>query len=269
MSESAARTARDPSGTSFLEAGAGSPIVLLHGVGLDVAMWRPVIERMTGRHRVIVPDMLGHGRSPLPRADATLGDYAHQVASLLRHLRIEQAGVVGFSMGAMVAQRLAIDHPAAVAKLALVCAVHERSLEAKLAVRTRALQTAIHGIAPSVPAALARWFTPAFAESHPEVIESVRRTLLANDPLGYLRSYALFAQADEELAAEVSRICTPTLIVAAENDSGSTPDMARALHARIAHSRLDVVPAMRHMLPVEDPDRLVGVLAPFLESHPT
>lgn len=259
--------ARDPSGTAFFEAGAGSPVVLLHGVGLSAAMWRPVVERMAVRHRVIVPDMLGHGGSPAPSVDASLADYARQVVSLLHQLGIERAGIVGFSMGAMVAQRLAIDHPAVVARLALVCAVHDRSLEAQLAVRTRALQTAIHGIAPSVPAALERWFTPAFAARRPDVIESVRTTLLANDPVGYLRSYAIFAQADQALAAEVSRIRAPTLIVAAENDTGSTPQMARGLHERIAGSQVVVVPALRHMLPVEDPDRLTDALTPFFGSH--
>jgi (E)-2-((N-methylformamido)methylene)succinate hydrolase len=259
--------ARDPSGTAFFEAGTGSPIVLLHGVGLSAAMWRPVAERLADRHRVIVPDMLGHGASPLPSADASLGDYARQVVALLRHLGVERAGVAGFSMGAMVAQRLAIDHPSSLTRLALVCAVHDRSLEAKLAVRTRALHTAIHGIGPSIPAALERWFTSSFAARRPDVIAAVRATLLANDSVGYLRSYAIFAQSDEELATEVARIRIPTLIVAAEDDTGSTPQMARALHARISDSQLVIVPGVRHMLPVEDPTQLGQLLSAFFEDR--
>ena len=64
---------RGPSGTAFFEAGSGSPIVLLHGVGLNGLMWRPIVDRMAGRHRMIVPDMLGHGASPLPEAEASPG----------------------------------------------------------------------------------------------------------------------------------------------------------------------------------------------------
>ena len=59
-------------------------------------------------------------------------------------------------MGAMVAQRMALDFPSAVHRMALVCAVHDRPLDAKLAVRTRALTTAIRGVAPSVEPALER-----------------------------------------------------------------------------------------------------------------
>jgi pimeloyl-ACP methyl ester carboxylesterase len=264
--EAASRRERDPSGTTFYEAGAGSPVVLLHGVGLDGAMWSPVVEQMAQQYRVIVPDMLGHGGSPIPAASASLSDYATQIVGLLRHLRIERAGVAGFSMGAMVAQRMAIDHPSSVSRVALVCAVHDRCVEAKLAVRTRALTTAIHGVAPSVPAALARWFTPAFAANHPEVVQAVKATLLGNDPVGYLRSYALFAQGDEELARDVGRIRAPALIVAAEDDPGSTPQMAEALHESIRGSQLVVVPGMRHMLPVEDPGLVARLLGEFFKE---
>src|SRR6187397_451545 len=96
-----AQQLRDPSGTAYVDAGSGPPIVLLHGVGLTGAMWSPIAERLQQRHRVIVPDMLGHGGSPQPRADASLADYAKQIVTLVRHLGIASAGVVGFSMGAM------------------------------------------------------------------------------------------------------------------------------------------------------------------------
>lgn len=258
---------RDPSGTAYFESGAGPAIVLLHGVGLHADMWQPVAERMAKGHRVIVPDLLGHGTSPVPPADVSLADYASQVVTLLHHLDIGRAGIVGFSMGAMVAQRIAIDHPELVTGVALVCAVHDRSIDEKLAVRTRALATAIHGLAPSVPAALDRWFTPAFAARHPDVVESVKTTMLANDPVGYLRSYALFAQADEQLAKEAGRIRAPALIVAAAEDVGSTPQMAAALRDVIAGSRLEIVPAVRHMLPLENPERLVDLFEAFFTGN--
>jgi pimeloyl-ACP methyl ester carboxylesterase len=258
---------RDPSGTAYYESGAGAAIVLLHGVGLRGDMWRPVADRLAAHYRVIVPDLLGHGESPVPPAEVSLADYASQVAALLRHLGVERAGIVGFSMGAMVAQRFAIDHPGLAAGVALVCAVHDRSMGEKLAVRTRALATAIHGLAPSVPAALERWFTPSFAARRPDVVESVKATMIANDPVGYLRSYALFAQADEALAKEAGRIRAPVLIVAAADDVGSTPQMAAALHRVIAGSQLSIVPGIRHMLPVEDPERLVVLLESFFRSN--
>lgn len=266
MPSSLERASRDPSGTAYYESGAGPAIVLLHGVGLRADMWRPVAERMASGYRVIVPDLLGHGASPVPPADVSLADYASQVLALLGHLGVDRAGIAGFSMGAMVAQRIAIDHPAAVSGVALVCAVHDRSTEERLAVRTRALATAIHGLARSIPAAIDRWFTPDFAVRRPDVVEATKATLLANDSLGYLRSYALFAQADEELAQDVGRIRAPALIVAAAEDVGSTPQMAAALHDIIGGSQLAIVPGARHMLPLENPQLLVELLEAFFGS---
>jgi pimeloyl-ACP methyl ester carboxylesterase len=97
------------------------------------------------------------------------------------------------------------------------------------------------------------------------VIESVRATLLRNDPVGYLRSYVLFAQADEELAREAARIPAPVLIIAAEEDVGSTPQMAAALRQVIGDAQLSIVPGVRHMLPLENPQQLADLLQAFFE----
>ena len=87
--------------------------------------------------------------------------------------------------------------------------------------------------------------------------------MLANDAVGYLRSYAIFAQGDEELVNDIARVRIPTLIVAAEDDAGSTPQMGKGLHASIAGSQLVILPGVRHMLPLEHPDRLADLLEKF------
>ena len=91
-------------GTTFIEAGSGEPLLLIHGVGMNV--WRPQIEAFAATHRVIAIDMLGHGGSVLPPADATLDDYVQQARRLLDDLGIASANVVGHSMGGLVAMGL-------------------------------------------------------------------------------------------------------------------------------------------------------------------
>lgn len=257
---------RDPDGTAYYEVGRGTPVVLLHGVGLNALMWRPVAELLAPRCRVIVPDLLGHGQSPLPPVEAGIGHYSDQIVALMRHVGVEHACVAGFSMGALVAQRLAIDHPALVHRLTLVSAVFDRSVEEQLAVRTRALSTAVRGIAPSVQPAIARWFSPSFAALRPELVEWVRETMLANDAVGYLRSYAVFALADQALKDDVARIGAPTLVVAGSDDSGSTPRMATRLHEVIAGSRLAILQGCRHLLPLEVTDQLAMLLQDFFDE---
>lgn len=256
----------DGRGTAYLDLGSGPPVLLLHGVGLRAAMWAPVIGMLKDSHRLIVPDMLGHGASPVPGPDVTLADYAAQAVGLLDELGIAAVTVAGFSMGALVAQRMALDFPQRVRAAAFVSGVYGRSVEESLAVTRRALSVAIKGVAPSIEPALARWFSPSFRNSHPDWVEWVRETMLGNDPTGYLRSYATFATGDTELANALSGIGVPTLVITGEKDGGSTPAMAARMHAQIRDSKLNIIAGGLHLLPIEMPAELVAALRPFLDE---
>ena len=105
-------------GTLYYEVrGSGSPVVLLHGGGLDHTMWDPQIGPFTGSFRVIRYDARGHGRSTAP-----MGPYSmlEDLRLVLDHLNVEWAYLVGLSMGAGVALDFAVAYPERVRKLALV-----------------------------------------------------------------------------------------------------------------------------------------------------
>ncbi|RVA21968.1 alpha/beta fold hydrolase, partial [Mesorhizobium sp. M7A.F.Ca.CA.004.11.2.1] len=73
-----ARRGAAPDGTGFIRVGAGAPVLFIHGVGMNAAIWQPQIERMSDSFDVIAIDMLGHGQSPLPPQNPELADYADQ-----------------------------------------------------------------------------------------------------------------------------------------------------------------------------------------------
>ena len=254
----------DSAGTGYLQSGEGPAVLLIHGVGLSSAMWDRMIPGLAGQFRVLALDMLGHGASPTPAAAATLRDYALQAVALLDHLAIEQCAVVGFSMGALVAQQMALEHSHRVSRLALVSGVYGRTLEEQLAVRTRALEVAVRGFAGFIPGALERWFTPEFRAREPQLVEAVAAQLKNNEPVGYLRSYVIFATADTALHERLPQIQAPTLVVTGEHDAGSTVRMAQGMHAAIPGSRLTVLPGLRHLLPLEAPAQLTTALLPLL-----
>jgi (E)-2-((N-methylformamido)methylene)succinate hydrolase len=259
----------DPQGTAFFSAGTGTPLLLIHGVGLDARIWDLMVPELARRHRVITYEMLGHGGSALPSPEVTLADYATQACHLLDHLGIDACAVAGFSMGAMVAEEMAIRYPARVERLAAISGVFDRSLEQQLAARTRALEIAVRGVGPIIAGALERWLTPAFRAAHPELAQTIGERMRGNDPVGYLRSQAVFATADTSLTARVGSIHCPTLIVTGELDSGSTPEMAMRLGERIAGSQVAVLPGLRHLLPIEAPALLIELLAGFLPAEMT
>ena len=89
----------------------GPVILLIHGMAGSSRTWDSVIPLLAKDHTVIAPDMLGHGESEKPQTDYSLGAFACGLRDLLRILSIEQATVVGQSLGGGVALQLAYQHP--------------------------------------------------------------------------------------------------------------------------------------------------------------
>jgi 2-hydroxy-6-oxo-octa-2,4-dienoate hydrolase len=109
--------------TNYLEAGAGSPVVLVHGSGPGVtayANWRLTMPGLAPHFRVLAPDMAGFGFSDKPGGVADLAAWVGQLTGFLDALGIERASVVGNSFGGSIGIRLAVDHPDRVDRLVLM-----------------------------------------------------------------------------------------------------------------------------------------------------
>jgi pimeloyl-ACP methyl ester carboxylesterase len=105
---------------SFRRSGAGSAVVLIHGITGSSRTWEEVIAPLAQHHTVIAPDLLGHGESAKPRGDYSLGAYASGVRDLLIALGVDKATIVGHSLGGGVAMQFAYQFPERVERLVLV-----------------------------------------------------------------------------------------------------------------------------------------------------
>lgn len=238
------------------------PIVLLHGVGLDRTMWEPLrteLARLTDRP-VAALDLPGHGDRPLLTRPVSLAELAGDVADRLPG----RAHLVGFSLGALVAQHLARHRPELVATLSSVSSVCRRTPEEATSVHQR-LEGARADFPGSVEASIQRWY-PAGSGVDPATVTGTRTTLLANSVASYLHAYEVFATADAEIGPELGRITVPSLAVTGELDPGSTPEMTRRLAAAVPGAHAVVVPGARHMLPVEQPGVLARTIHHFIEE---
>ena len=129
----------DGSTVRVLEAGAGEPLLLIHGVGLRAEAWAP---QMRLEAHVFAVDLPGHGDStPLP-AGARLPDYVAWAAQVIEALGVGPMNVAGHSMGSLIAGGLAIERPDLVKRVALLNGVHRRTPEARAAVLGRAAEIA-------------------------------------------------------------------------------------------------------------------------------
>lgn len=256
-----------PAAAPFDDTGGDRPaVVLLHGVGLSRRMWAAQVAALRAQYRVLAIDMLGHGAAAMPHAGATLDDYADHVAATMDAAGVDRATLIGFSMGALVARAFALRHPARVRALVLLNGVFARAPEEQARILARVDEVAATGPAANLDAAIERWFTPAFRAQHPDYIADLRATFAANDPGGYITSYRLFATQDSVGVDRLGEIDVPVLVATGEQDVGSTPDMARALAARIPGATLRIAAEARHMMPVELPDLTNKLLLDFLST---
>ncbi len=106
----------------YVAAGEGSPLILLHGIGVDAApiSWRHAIPELAKYHRVYGIDLPGHGGSEKPRMKYTSDLYRQTVAAFVDEFDLGTHAIAGLSMGGSIALGHALDHPEAVEKLALV-----------------------------------------------------------------------------------------------------------------------------------------------------
>ncbi|TPM31807.1 alpha/beta fold hydrolase [Mesorhizobium sp. B2-3-4] len=261
-----ARQGTAPDGTGFIRAGSGAPVLFIHGVGMNAAIWQPQIERMSGNWDVIAIDMLGHGQSPLPPPEPELADYAEQAIRLLDHLGLDTVSVVGHSMGALVAQELALRAPRRVRGIVSLNAVFRRPPGLADAVRGRAAALTGRGDVAGNAQTIARWFgEPVPAELQPAAGKTAS-ALNAVDPEGYARTYRLFARADGDHAERLQTLAAPALFITGSEDRNSSPAMSAAMARLAPHGRCTVLAGERHMMAVAAPDLATRHIVDFLEA---
>lgn len=259
-------TLRDPKGTAYdLTGPEGAPVVVLvHGLGLNRAVWQWMVPALSQRFRVLSYDFLGHGESPPPKGDPGLRDLSEQLRALLDHLNIARAAIVGFSLGGMVARRFAQDHPDRVSALVILHSAHRRSEKAQGAILFRVAQAEEHGPAATVELALERWYTDAFRAARPDLMDLTRRWVLANDPKVYPKLYRILAHGIDEIVAPKPPITAPALVITGDEDYGNGPEMSAAIAAEIPGARLLILKGLRHMALAENPEAVNRPVLDFL-----
>ena len=106
---------------SIVEAGRGDPVLLLHGLGATKASFLPTLLALAKDHRVIAPDLLGHGDTAKPLARYDAPTFARFVLSLMDALEIDRADLIGNSMGGRISIEVAMTTPDRVRSVSLLC----------------------------------------------------------------------------------------------------------------------------------------------------
>lgn len=246
-----------------LMAGAGDPVVLIHGVGMRAEAWAPQFAALAADHRVIAIDMPGHGDSdPLP-GGALLPDYVAWAAQVIEALNLGPVSLAGHSMGALITAGLAVERPDLVRRAALLNGVHRRSPVARASVLTRAAEIAAD--AGGIEGPLDRWFAP----EEDALRDQVAGWLRAVSHRGYATAYRAFAEGDTVYADRLDQIRCPLLVLTGDGDANSTPAMTETMAEMAPHGRAAIISGHRHMVNLTAPEAVTAELQRWLSTKET
>ncbi len=254
---------RDGVELNYRVSGAGlRPLVLVHGVGSYCEAWDGVITRLADEFRLLSFDLRGHGRSAQIKGRFEIDDFTGDLLALADHVGFGRFALAGFSLGGLIAQRLALTHPERLHRLVLLSTVAGRTDEERERVLARLVALKAGDRGSHYDASLSRWLTEDFQARNPDLIAELRRRNAQNDPDCYTAAYRVLAETD--FGGLIDQIRLPTLIATGEHDQGSNPRMSRYMHERITGSRLHILPGLRHSLLNEAPGQVAALMRDFL-----
>jgi pimeloyl-ACP methyl ester carboxylesterase len=257
---------RSPDGLFFTDLGSGSPLLLVHGLGMSGDMFEPVAAPLAGRHRLIIPDLRGCGKSRSLPPPYSVAQQAADLARLLDHLGVATADALGYSQGGPVVQELALDHPAKVGRLILsnTYAYNQATPREKVEGAVVPLLIRMLGVRLFVRLLISQGLKHIPSEKAAWVADLIARTWGASDP----RTIALMWR--EAMAfdsrSRLHEIGCPTLIIAGAKDDAVPIHHANMLHDGITESELVVIAGADHALLWAHTDRWLETVCAFLDS---
>ncbi|HEY0777260.1 MAG TPA: alpha/beta fold hydrolase [Gemmatirosa sp.] len=245
----------------FVERGSGPPLLLVHGMMVTGAMFDPVLPHFATGHRVIVPDLRGHGRSRALPPPYTAAQLAADLARLLDHLGITSTAVLGYSQGGAVAQQLVLDHPTRCDRLVLGCtyAFNRATIRERLEGHVVPLLLSVLGMQRFATLVCSQAVTQ-LGRERAEWLAGVMA-----DQDGPRMVAAWHAAMAFDSRRRLTEIGCPTLIIAGSRDQALPLHHATMLHVGITGSQLVVLDGADHALLWTHANEFLRVTDAFLE----
>ena len=236
------------------------PTVFIHGVGLDHTMWLPQKKYFHDKN-VIFYDLLNHGKSKKGYKELKFNNFTDQLIQLVNFLQIKKFNLIGFSIGALIAQHFTSEYYEKINKLIVIASVYNRSEKQKTKVKDR-YRMALRGKSLTVDS-INRWFNSEYLKINPDVYNYFYNILEKKSIDNFMPAYKLFVESDD-YALDFSNFHTPTLIMTGENEIGSTPEMSKLLNQEIKNSELYIIPKAKHMVTFEGANLVNIAISKFI-----
>ncbi len=248
-----------------VEVGDGPPLVFLHALGWDHRQWEYEILRYRARYKVIAGDTRGHGASSKPGGPYDLTGFAADWQEMLDGLNVERACLVGFSLGGMIAQYMAIRNPERVAALVLVSTVCQFDAGVRAAMEDRIVINRKMGARAAAEAVAKSLFTQNFRDREPGFLETFYAWRVTQPQDCIVDS--IRATFDLDTCARLSSLNIPCMVIAGSDDVATPPEAVAALARQLPNAELQIVDGAAHMLTIERPRAFTSLLDNFLACH--
>jgi 3-oxoadipate enol-lactonase len=254
---------------NYLDVGSGDAVLMIMGFGGDHLAWAFQVPALSGQYRVITFDNRGVGQSSVPDEPYSTPMMAEDAVGLLDALGVERAHLIGVSMGGMIAQEVALNHPGRVQSLQLHC-TYARPDRYMLALMDAWRAVRAKTTTEEWLRTVALWlFAPRTYAERPDFVESVIQTGLANPHpftlTGFLRQGD--AVRGHDALDRLSTLGCPTLVSVAEDDILVPPRFAREVAALVPGAELRVIEGAGHGYFWERPDVFNTMCLDFLAKH--
>jgi pimeloyl-ACP methyl ester carboxylesterase len=240
--------------------GEGKPIVLLHGAFMTIAdNWGQMIPELAKTRKVVAIEFQGHGHTPYSDRKMDLAMLASDVAGVMDYLKVDNADIVGYSMGGSVAYQFTINYPKRVNKLVIISSTYKSS-----------------GWLPQVTNAF-KTFKPEFFENTP--IKTAYDAVAPNkaDWNKFVAQMLDFFPKPFDMGdSNIAKITAPVLIIAGDNDGLDKVELAKTYQllgggsvsadmAPMPKSHLAIVPSQSHVSLMMQTGIILGYLDGFLK----
>jgi 3-oxoadipate enol-lactonase len=241
--------------------GASNPkarIALVHSLAMDGAFWTETVTALGPDIEVLAIDCRGHGQSDKPAGPYDIDTFADDLSAAMDDAGWDTATVAGASMGGCVALAFAARHPDRCSALGLIDTTATYGPGAEKPWEGRAQKALTEGMGVLADFQRDRWFSEPFRTAHPDRVDAAIAVFMANDTAAFAETCRMLGRVD--LSGALPAFTMPTEIIVGEHDYATPPDMARAMQQAIPDAKMQILPDMRHLTPLEVPDVVAAML---------
>ncbi|MDH3636172.1 MAG: alpha/beta hydrolase [Gammaproteobacteria bacterium] len=247
---------------SYRIEGQGPALYLVHGIGARKTTWNELVDDLKQDFTCVSYDLRGHGESPIPPTPYTLDDLVDDLEALRLKLGHEKIHIAGHSLGGMIGPAYARAYPEHTQSVGLLSTAAGRSEDDRAKLKAVGDAMEQNGIAETLGTFVARWFTDAFIQAHPDLVEA--RLQQVNDTPADVFLSVFWIYATTEMAPWLHEVKCPCLVLTGELDGGCNPRLNQFIDGELPSSRLVILEGLKHALMIEASDQVLPLLREFL-----